>query len=138
MTAIKTPTDYFNSVEEPRRTWLKTLHGIIRKEAPKLKPFVLHTKNGDIVGYGKYSYETKSGCKGEWFSVGLSNKKGFVSLYVVAIKDGKYLPELYKKNIPKCKIGKSCINIKKIEDIDLDVVRSLIQDTAKSGPPDWA
>ena len=132
---MKTPKGYINSLPEPRKSELMTLHKLITKHAPKLRPLFLESAHGDTIGYGKYSYKTKSGCSGEWYTIGLANRKQYISLYVLAVVNGKYLAETYKKKLPKAKIGRSCINIKKLEDVDLKVIEKLIKDAAKIGPP---
>lgn len=125
---MPTPKQFIHSLEEPRKSQFKELDALIRKHASKLKPWVLSSAHGDILAYGKYDYATKSGCKGEWFTIGLGNRKQYVSLYICAIKDGKYLAESYAKKLPKIKIGKSCLNIKKLEDVDLKVIAKLVRE----------
>lgn len=127
---MPTPTQYLNSIEEPRRDQLKELHALIRKQAPKLKPWVLSSAHGDILGYGKYEYHTKSGCQGDWFTIGLANRKQGMALYICAIKNGKYLAEHYTKKLPKIKMGKSCLTIKKLEDVDIKVLAQLLSEAA--------
>lgn len=124
--ASTTVSAYFAQQPKERQKDLRTLHSLIRKCVPELKPFFLECAGDPIIGYGKYAYETKSGCKGDWFTVGLSNRKNYISLYIVAVKDGKYLAEHYKKKLPKCKVGKSCISIKRLEDVELSVLETLI------------
>ena len=130
---MPTPLQYINSLEEPRRSDIKTLHSLICKTAPKLKPFVLESAHGDIIGYGKQPYETKSGCKGEWFTVGIASRKQGIALYICSVKNGKYLAEIYQPKFPKLKIGKSCIMIKKLENIDMKAVESIVKEAASIG-----
>ncbi len=130
---MPTPLQYIKTLEKDRQVDMKTLHDLICKAAPKLKPFVHETAHGTIIGYGKESYETKSGCKGEWFTVGLANRKQGVTVYICCAKDGKYLAEYYKKDLPKAKIGKSCITLKEVDANVLKVLQAMVKEAAKIG-----
>jgi uncharacterized protein DUF1801 len=125
----KTPAAYLAELPEPRKKDITALHRLIRKAAPKLKPFML----GGMIGYGKYHYKSKSGREGDWAVILLANQKNYVSLYVCAVDDGKYVAETFKKELPKASIGKSCVRIKKLADVDLKVVERMITRAAKLG-----
>ena len=121
----KNPTEYINSLDEPRKKEIKKLHGFIRKTVPNLKP---HMKYG-MLGYGSYHYKYASGREGDWFVVGLANQKNYISLYA-CMSDGKqYVAEKHKKDLPKANIGKSCIRFRKLEDVDLKIIKQLLQET---------
>ncbi len=119
-----TPQAYINSLDEPRGSQIAQLHALIRKYAPSLTPYMY----GNIIGYGKEPYKTKSGLEGDWFILGLASQKSYISVYSCTTKDGHYLAESYKNQLPNANIGKSCIRFKKIEDIDLTVLEKLIKE----------
>ena len=49
---------------------------------------------GPLIGYGSYDYTDGRGKpSGRWFSVGLANRKGYISLYSMGQRDGGYLLE---------------------------------------------
>jgi len=127
-TDATTVEEYLASIDEPRRGEVEQLHDLIRAELPDLEPKLW----GSVIGYGSYHYKYPSGKEGDWFIIGLSNRKSYISLYVVAVKNGKYVAESYQDKLPKTKIGKSCINIKRLADVDLDVVRQLIREGAEA------
>jgi len=121
----KTPTEYINSLNEPRKSEIKKLHIFIRKIIPNLKP---HMKFG-MLGYGTYHYKYASGREGDWMIIGLANQKNYISLYS-CLSDGKnYVAEKHKDELPRANIGKSCIRFRKIEDIDLDVIKRILLET---------
>ncbi len=120
-TAAKTPTEYIAMIEEPRRTEIKKLHAFIKKTVPNLKPLIM----SGMIGYGKYHYRYASGREGEWSAILLASQKNYISVYACGVMNGKYVAEQYKKRLPKANIGKSCIRFKKVEDIDLDVLREI-------------
>lgn len=115
---------FIGNIPEPRKAQLQQLHNFILKTTPELKPFVYSDK---YFGYGKFHYKYESGREGDWFLVGLGNNKNYISLYVCAFDQGKAVPELYKDQLPKANIGKSCIRFKKIEDLDMSVVAAILQ-----------
>jgi len=121
----KTPTEYINSLEEPRKKEIKKLHSLICKTVPNLKP---HMKYG-MLGYGTYHYKYASGREGDWMVIGLANQKNYISLYA-CLSDGKqYVAEKHKKDLPKCNIGKSCIRFRKLEDVDPIVIKRILKET---------
>jgi hypothetical protein len=76
-----------------------------------------------IVGFGDYRYKYASGREGDWFLVGFAPRKQNLSIYIMG-----YL-EFYSdilEVLGKFKHGKGCLYIKKLEDIDLEVLETLI------------
>ena len=121
----KTPSEYINSLENPRKKDIKKLHNFIRKTTPNLKP---HMKFG-MLGYGTYHYKYSSGREGDWMVVGLANQKNYISLYACMSDGKKYIAEKYVKDLPKANIGKSCIRFRKLEDLDLQVIKKILLET---------
>lgn len=80
-----------------------------------------------IVGFGSYHYVYDSGREGDWMVTGFSSRKSSLTLYIMA-GFARY-DELMKK-LGKFKTGKSCLYIKRLDDIDQDVLRQLISESA--------
>lgn len=78
-----------------------------------------------IVGYGSYHYVSPRDKKrqGEWMKTGFSPRKAQISLY--GLKD---LPEgaALLPNLGSYTEGAGCVYVKKLADIDLEVLRQLI------------
>src|SRR5258708_3279141 len=72
-----------------------------------------------IIGFGKYHYKYDSGHEGEICLTGFSPRKDKLSLYVLAGAPGQ--TELLKK-LGKHKAGKRCLYIRKLEDVDPDIL----------------
>ncbi|MEZ5082556.1 MAG: DUF1801 domain-containing protein [Bacteroidales bacterium] len=83
---------------------------------------------GSIVGFGDYRYKYASGREGDWFLVGFSPRKQNISLYLMCTVD---TGSKYYKSLGKFKHGKSCIYIKKLDDINRDVLIEMIKDSIK-------
>ena len=128
-TTAKNVSEYLDSLEEPQKTEILQLHDFIKHTVPKL-PLGMY---GAIIGYGNYHYKSKSGREGDWMIIGLAAQKNYISLYICAVENGEYLAEKHKEELPKASIGKSCIRFKKVEDLDLEVIKKLILKAEKLG-----
>jgi len=81
-----------------------------------------------IVGYGNYHYKYESGREGDWFLTGFSPRKQNLTLYLMS--GFKKYDELMKK-LGKHKTGGSCLYIKKLEDVDMKILKELITQSVK-------
>ena len=80
-----------------------------------------------IIGFGQYHYESeKSSQKGDWPLVGFSPRKAAISLYVYTGSSGQ--DELLKE-LGKFKMGKGCIYVKKLSDINQDALKKMVDTT---------
>lgn len=80
-----------------------------------------------IIGFGSYHYKSeKSRQEGDWPLIGFSPRKTAISLYIyTGAKEQEYL----LKDLGKFKMGKACIYVKKISDINQDVLKKLMKET---------
>ncbi|HEX7870058.1 MAG TPA: DUF1801 domain-containing protein [Chryseobacterium sp.] len=76
-----------------------------------------------IVGFGSYHYKYASDHEGDAPLVGFSPRKDAISLYLCSSFESK--EELLSK-FGKHKAGKGCIYIKKIADIDIEILKKMI------------
>jgi hypothetical protein len=81
-----------------------------------------------IVGFGSYHYKYASGREGDWFLVGFSPRAQNLTLYIMAGFDGY---ETLLGKLGKHTTGKSCLYIKKLEDVDMDVLKDLVRQSAE-------
>ena len=79
-----------------------------------------------IIGFGSYHYKYESGHEGDAPILGFSPRKAQFSLYIYS-KTPKS-DELLEK-FGKFKMGKACIYIKKLADIDLKVLEGICQES---------
>lgn len=77
-----------------------------------------------IVGFGSYHYKYESGREGDWFVTGFSPRKQNLTLYIMSGFD-EY--DNLMSRLGKYKTGKSCLYIKKIDDVDQDVLQELVK-----------
>ena len=81
-----------------------------------------------IIGFGKYHYKYASGHEGDAPLCGFSPRKSAISLYVFT---GLERHEYMLEGLGKYTMGKACIYVKKISDIDLDVMERIIRETTE-------
>ncbi len=116
---------FIDSVEEiPKRNGCKRIASLF-SEVTGEKPVMW---GEDIVGFGKYHYKYESGREGDFFLAGFSPRKQNISIYLMP--GYGFMPELRKK-LGKIKEGKGCIYIKSIEDINLDILKKLAEESVK-------
>jgi hypothetical protein len=79
---------------------------------------------GSMVGFGDQHYHYASGREGDTFVIGFAPRKQDLTLYGLALMDQ---PEGLLNQLGKYKTGKGCLYIKRLEDIDLPTLRTMIQ-----------
>ncbi len=78
-----------------------------------------------IIGFGRYHYRYDSGREGDSMITGFSPRKANMVVYVLPGYDD--ISEQLGR-LGKHKIGKSCLYINKLADVDLDVLEEIITD----------
>lgn len=118
-------SEFLNKIDDvQKRKDSKELVKIF-KEVMKKKPKMWGTS---IIGFGSYHYKSdRSSQEGDWPLTGFSPRKQNISIYIMSgFKD--YKSEL--KKLGKHKVsGGSCLYVKKLEDIDVRVLKKLIKDS---------
>lgn len=77
-----------------------------------------------IIGFGQYHYRYDSGREGNFLATGFSPRKANLVLYIMP---GYQDYSAILSRLGKHKLGKSCLYINKLADIDLTVLEELIQ-----------
>jgi len=77
-----------------------------------------------IVGFGHYDYTYASGRSGSWMRIGFAPRKRDLTLYIMAGFDA--YAELMG-SLGKHKTGRSCLYVKRLADLDADVLRALFE-----------
>ena len=80
-----------------------------------------------IIGFGMYHYKSdRSKQEGDWPLVGFSPRKAAISLYVYM---GTPEQDKLLQEFGKFKMGKGCIYIKKLSDINIEVLKKMMGET---------
>lgn len=77
-----------------------------------------------LIGYGHYDYTYRSGHSGSWFITGFSPRKQHLVVYLLSGFDGL---EDDLNRLGKHRLGKCCVYLNKLEDVDRDVLAALIK-----------
>jgi hypothetical protein len=77
-----------------------------------------------IIGFGTYHYKSAAGTEGDWMRIGFSPRKAAISLYFNC--DVQVFTEELT-HFGKHKTGKGCIYVKRLEDIDLQILKDMCQ-----------
>lgn len=125
-TKASTIEEYLESVPDNRQEIVRFFHDFIKKTVPKLKP---HFAN-NMIGYGSFPYLNYKKEEISWPTIALDNQKNYVSIYACSVDVGQYVAEKYQDKLGKVSVGKSCIRFKKIEDVDLKVLATVLKEAA--------
>ncbi|MGF7076437.1 DUF1801 domain-containing protein [Mucilaginibacter sp. 3215] len=127
--------EYITSQPEPKRSDMQTLHRRILQILPGCKLWFEDGRNAEgrvvsnpNVGYGSYTIKYANGTTREFFQVGMSANTTGISIYILGIKDKKYLPQTYGKEIGKASVTGYCIKFNNLKDINIDILEAAIRD----------
>jgi hypothetical protein len=82
-----------------------------------------------IIGFGKVRYKSPAtGREGDWFRLGFAPRKANLSLYFMDLK----IHEEALTKLGKHKTGSGCVYLNKLEDIDINVLKEIIDVTASN------
>jgi Domain of unknown function (DU1801) len=98
----------------------------IMEKATKAKPKMWGSK---IVGFGSCRYKYPDGREMDWMLVAFAPRKGNIALYTMPEFPGR--KEIMAK-LGKFSAGKSCVNIKRLADVDLAALRKLVEGSVAS------
>ena len=115
------PVEFIGSVEhDTRREDAETLLELMSRVtgyAPKMW-------GPSIIGFGRYHYKYESGREGDWLLVGFSPRKANQVIYLMP---GYLDLDDHLSRLGKHKIGKSCLYINKLADVDVSVLEEMVQ-----------
>jgi hypothetical protein len=126
---VKTPDEYLAAVGDKRRPDIEALDALIRKHAPKLERVIM----AGMLGYGPFRYRYASGREGDACKLSISSNASYISLYCFAADADGYVAPRYADRLGKANVGKSCVQFKKLADLDQKSLVALIKETAKMG-----
>lgn len=81
-----------------------------------------------MIGFGRYHYKYDSGREGDFMLTGFAPRKQNLSVYIMPGFD-TYEEELGK--LGKHKTAKSCLYIRRLDDVDTDVLEAIVSDSVR-------
>lgn len=117
--------DFISAIDDPkRRDEARAIDSIMRRitgEEPRMW-------GPSIVGYGSYHYRYDSGHEGDAARVGFSPRKAENVLYLLACGESDKAEEkALLDRLGKHRRGKSCLYVRNLGDVDLDVLEQLVR-----------
>lgn len=117
---------FLGAIADPeRRRDCRTLSALM-KRATGCRPVLWGTS---IVGFGAYHYRYASGHEGDSCVVGYSPRKGDLSLYLAPGFETPPVKALLAR-LGRHKAGKGCLYVRRLADVDLDVLEQLVAHSA--------
>ncbi len=125
---------YITIQPEPKRSDMQALHRIILQVMPACKLWFLEGKNSENktvsnpnIGYGFHTIKYADGKTREFYQIGVSANKTGISVYILDIKDKKYLAQTYEKKLGKASVSGYCIKFKTLKDINIEILEAAIR-----------
>lgn len=87
-----------------------------------------------IVGFGSYHYRYESGHEGDSCLVGFAARKGDISVYLMGSFPER---EALQARLGRHKLGKACLYLRRLADVDLGVLEELVARSAASVKDQW-
>ncbi len=125
------PLDFINAVEDPTRRADALVLFELYKRITGFKPRMW---GPTIIGFGRYHYTYESGRTGDSLASGFSPRKANLSIYIVP---GYHEYDEILSRLGKHKIGKSCLYVNKLADVDMAVLEELIRTGLKDLEKIW-
>jgi hypothetical protein len=126
---------YIASQPEPKRSNMRELHRLTLQASPEGKLSFFdgkdsknHTVSNPTIGYGFHTIKYANGKSREFFQIGVSGNKSGISVYILGLKDKKYLAKTYGKKLGKASVTGYCIRFKALKDINIDTLEAAIRD----------
>src|SRR5215207_11201719 len=113
-------TEFLASVDDARRADCLAIVKIMKK-ATGAQPRIW---GPSIVGFGQRRLKYQSGRELDWFVTGFSPRKNDLTLYIVG---GFERQAELMASLGKHKTGKSCLYIKRLADVDLKVLETIVK-----------
>jgi len=123
------------SQPEPKRSDMQELHRLALQLSPECKLWfddgkdsTNRTVSNPTIGYGFHTIKYANGKSREFFQVGLSANKTGISVYILGLKDKKYLAKTYGKKLGKASVTGYCIRFKSLKDVNIETLAAAIRD----------
>lgn len=125
---------YIAGQQDAKRIDMTALHRSILEVMPACKLWFLDgtDSEGKVVsnpniGYGSYTIKYADGKTREFYQIGMSANTTGISVYILGIKDKKYLADTYGKTLGKASVTGYCIKFKALKDINIDALQAAIR-----------
>jgi hypothetical protein len=126
---------YITGQPESKSSDMHELHRLTLQVSPDCKLWFFdgkdsknHTVSNPTIGYGLHTIKYANGKNREFFQIGVSGNKTGISVYILGLKDKKYLAKTYGNKLGKASVTGYCIRFKALTDINIDTLEAAIRD----------
>jgi len=124
----QSPTDFINAIEAEQKRKDSFVLLDMMKKASGEEPVLW---SSSIIGFGNKRYKSpKTGREVDWFLIGFSPRKANLTLYLM-INHKEHAAAIQR--LGKHKTAGGCIYISKLADIDIEVLKGMIEASVKAG-----
>src|SRR5437899_11193178 len=127
-------TKYITSQPEPKRSDMRELHRLTLQVSPECKLWFFdgkdsknHTVSNPTIGYGFHTMKYANGKSREFFQIGVSGNKTVISVYILGLKDKKYIAKTNGKKLGKARVTGYSILCKDLLVINIDTIGEAIR-----------
>ena len=125
---------FIASQPEPKRSDIRELHRLTLQVSPECKLWFSdgkdsknHTVSNPTIGYGSHTIKYANGKSREFFQIGVSGNNTGISVYILGLKDKKYLAKTFGKKLGKAGVTGYCIRFKTLNDVNIDTLEAAIR-----------
>jgi Domain of unknown function (DU1801) len=126
--------EYVATQPEPKRSDMQELHRIILELMPECKLWFLdgkdekgQTVSNPNIGYGFQTIKYADGKTREFYQIGISANTTGISVYILGIKDKKYLAQTYGKELGKASVTGYCIKFSTLKDVNNNILEAAMR-----------
>jgi hypothetical protein len=124
---------YLNSIDDGKKEDILLLHQFIQ-DCLTVTELSFHSGlneeqkivSNPIIGYGSYQHRFAKGKIAPMFQIGLTANTNGISIHIMGIRQKLDLPNLISPQIGKANVSSYCIQFKRVQDINLDVLKTAI------------
>ena len=113
--------DFLNGIADEQRRKDSIAVLALMKAAARAEPKMW---GSGIVGLGQRTLRYPNGRELDWFSIGFSPRKEALTLYLAG---GVETHAGLVEKLGKCKTGKGCLYIKRLDDVNLPALKALLK-----------
>ncbi|MDA0242945.1 MAG: DUF1801 domain-containing protein [Chloroflexi bacterium] len=134
--------EYLATQPDPKRSDMQELHHIILELMPECKLWFIdgkdakgQTVSNPNIGYGFRTIQYADGKTRDFYQIGISANTTGISVYILGIKDKKYLAQTYGQQLGKANVTGYCIKFRALKDINKDILAKAMRDGIEQTSP---
>ena len=125
---------HINSLAEPKRSEIQTLHELILRISPASRLWFFDGTNEEgktitnpTIGYGQQTMHYANGKTKVFFRVGILANKTGISVHILGIEDKTFLAQTFGTKLGKASVTGYCIKFNTLNDIHMDTLEAAIR-----------